>query len=208
MKKARREGTKRTPTPLRAGFQRHFYGSAKMQNVLLDRKDTPWPARESGHCARKTRKQERCSPISREGLLRHAGVEVFRHNLKRALVHTSPPDNLRDLVHGEPFAKLSTNPGHIANADMPFRFDVEKAEDFLDLFTRLFFVAPLFAGHQLEELVKAQRRVAVFVELSDHRKDGLILRFVPERLHRSFHLFRVDLPRLIRIKQVERLLDL
>merc|ERR1719327_1967978 len=148
------------------------------------------------------------SSSSREGLLGHASVEVFRHDFERALIHTSPPDNLRDLVHGEPLAKLSAHPGYVADADMPFRFDVKKPEDFLDLFPRLFLVAALLASHELEELVEAQRRVAVFVELRDHRKDGLVLRFVPERLHRSFHFFRIDLPRLVSIKQVKSLLDL
>ena len=44
--------------------------------------------------------------------------------------------------------------------------------------------------------------------LSRGVKTDAIVRAGPERLHRSFHLFRIDLPRLIRVKEVKRLLDL
>merc|ERR1719379_2444268 len=205
LKRKRRNGPKRTRSPLRAGFQRHLL--RKCENAKC-REGTPRCPLEDQERGSPTRERKTRSPDSWEGLLCHARVEVLRHDFERALIHTGPPDDLRDLVHGEPLAQLPAYPGHVANADVPLRFDVKKPEDFLNLFPRLFLVAALFAGHQLEELVEAQGRVAVLVELRDHREDGLVLRFVPERLHRSFHFFRIDLPGLVSIKQVKSLLDL
>mmetsp|Transcript_1858 Transcript_1858/g.5458 ORF Transcript_1858/g.5458 Transcript_1858/m.5458 type:complete len:206 (-) Transcript_1858:51-668(-) len=145
---------------------------------------------------------------SREGLLRHDDVEVLRRDFHLLLVLARAPHDLRDLLVREPLAELLADLHHVLDHDRALAVMVEELEDLVDLFLGVLLVLPLLPGHQVQELLEVEGGVAVLVELGQHREYRVVLALVAKGLHRRLQLFQVDLPRLVRVKEVEGLLDL
>eukprot|EP00401_Gymnodinium_catenatum_P044772 CAMPEP_0117538088 /NCGR_PEP_ID=MMETSP0784-20121206/42301_1 /TAXON_ID=39447 /ORGANISM="" /LENGTH=210 /DNA_ID=CAMNT_0005334697 /DNA_START=311 /DNA_END=940 /DNA_ORIENTATION=- len=145
---------------------------------------------------------------SRKCLLGHDDVEILWCDLHLRLILACPPNYFRDLLHVKPLPELFADLHDILDDDHALAISIEKSEDLVDFFLRIFLILPLLPGHQIQELLEIQGRIAVLVQLREHLEDRVVFALIAERLHRSLELLEINLPRLIGIEEVKGLFDL
>ena len=145
-----------------------------------------------------------CRCCSDESFLRHNVVEVVRSD-RRVAIRVSSVHHLLQLLICHRFTEFAGNTPQIANGDCTGAIVIEESEDFVDVLASVSIAHP--SGHHVEELLKVNVIVLVFVEVCDHLIDSLVLGLEAERLHSGSQLARVNRPTTIRVEQVKGFFD-
>ena len=142
---------------------------------------------------------------SNEGLLGHDVVEIIRGNCCVS-VRVGAVNHLLKFLVSHSLTELACDTTQVSDGDGTCAIIVEESENFVDILAGV--PVAHTGGHHIEELLEIDVVVLIFVEVSNHLVDGLVLSLEAKGLHGGAELTGVDGTTAVGIEKIEGLLDL